>query len=414
MKKFATYLLCIAIVGAGIGAAALFIVTKPTSKRVPPPVSSPLVTVINTVRENASLTVSALGTVKAAQETVVRPRVSGSVETLGIAFEPGGLIEQGALLLQLDSADYENALALKQSALAKAKADYDLEMGQQRVARTELKQLSKTAPDAVRNTALALREPQLAQAKANLQAAEVDVKQAELDLERTQIVAPYNALVIMRNVSLGSQASQSDTLATIVGTDEYRVEAAIPLDKLQSLGMSVFDNAKVTVYTATGNVREGKVLHSIASLDETTRMGRVLVSIVDPLALSEDGKTPLLLGDQVRVALHAGELKDVITLPRAALRGNSMVWVAVPSSPNEGTTNTAPEQQTSSYKLDIRPVTVAWKDAEIIVITEGLSEGEFIITSPLGAPIQGMPLRLARPQQDADARPAQTGSEGAQ
>ncbi len=388
MKKFFTYIICIALIGAGVGVAVLLVTTKPTSKRVAPPVSSPLVIVMPVTLGTAPLTISALGTVKAAQETVLRPRVSGPVEELGKHFEPGGIMEKGALLLQLDAADYKNALALKESALAKAKADYDLEMGQQRVARTELQQLSKTAPNAVRNTSLALREPQLAQAKANLQAAEVDVAQAKLDLERTRIVAPYNSLVTTRNVSLGSQASPSDTLATIVGTDEYHIEAAIPLDKLQSLGMSVFDGAKVRIHLATGNEREGKVLHSIASLDENTRMGRVLVSVMDPLGL-KNNKAHLLLGDQVRVELQAGELQNVVTLPRATLRGNDTVWVAMPTKAQEG------GAQEQGYTLDIRTVTVAWKDTQHAIIAKGLKAGEHIITSPLGAPIQNMPVRLS-------------------
>ncbi len=378
-KTLSTGLIVILLIALGGLTAAYFIYTKPKTKRVRPPVSSPLVTTVDTKRTDANLEVEALGTVRADQETVVRVRVAGQVEELGPNFNVGGLVQKGNLLLRLDDDDYVYALASKESMLAKAKADYSLEMGQQRVARTEIAQLNRTARGSVKTTSLALREPQLAQAKANLQAAEVDVKQAQLNLERTKVMVPYNALVTARNVSLGSQASLSDTVATLVGTDTYHIEAAIPLDKLQGLGMDSFNDTPVTITTATGAVRQGFVRHSIASLDATTRMGRVLIEIKDPLALTSN-EAPLLLGDQVHVELKAGSLKDVITLPRITLRGNDNIWVVKKDANGKET-------------LDIRQLEVIWKDKESVLVGKGLTAGEEVITSPLGAPIQNMSIR---------------------
>ncbi len=397
-KKLSTPLLVIAIIGAGAIAAWLFVSTAPSSKRARPPVSSPMVIAVPVSKEDVNLSVSALGTVKAAQETIVRTRVAGQVEELGLNFEPGGIVKKGELLLQLDDDDYQNALALKESTLAEAKAGYQLEMGQQRVARSELEQLEKLMPDTTTKTALALRKPQLAQAKANLEAAEADVNQAILNLERTTIKSPYNALVLTRSVSLGSQASVSDTVATLVGIDEYRIEAAVPLDRLQSLGMHAFNEAKVVVHSSTGNMREGTVLHAIASLDDTTRMGRVLVSIMDPLGL-QNNKPPLLIGDHVRVDLQAGQLQNVVKLPRSALRGADTVWVAIP-------------KEDGQYSLDLRKVNVAWRDTQFAIIDKGLEQNDLVITSPLGAPIQGMPVRLSTQRKtnsansDAKTKPA--------
>ncbi len=393
-KKFSTAAIVIGVILLGAAAGYLMVATKPNTKRVKPPISSPLVTTFTAKRSTAELTVEALGAVKADQETQVRVRVSGQVEELGQNFDVGGLLQKDALLLRIDASDYENALALKESALAKSQADYDLEMGQQRVARTEVAQLNKTS-SGVRNTALALRAPQLAQAKATLQSAEVEVKQAQLDLSRTRVIAPFNALVTARNVSLGSQASLSDTVATLVSTDAFYIEAAIPLDKLQKLGVGIFDNTEAKIYTTVGAIRQGHVRHSIASLDETTRMGRVLINVDDPLALKSDAPA-LLLGDYVRVELKAGTLNDVIELPRVALRGNDTVWVAKKNA--DGSTS-----------LDIRSVEVLWKDLDVALVNKGLESGDLVVISPLGAPIQNMSIRLegqvapkGAPQSDAN------------
>lgn len=388
MKRFLVVLTCLLCIGLGVFAAWYAMVTKPMTQRVKPPVSSPLVTVSSAEKGTAMLNVAALGTIKAAQATTVKVRVSGQVEELGAHFEAGDILQKGDLIVQLDTANYDNTLALQESALASAKADYDLEMGQQRVARTELEQLNKIVPNTVSvaniNTAIALREPQLAQAKAAVQSAEANLKQAQLDLERTRVVAPYNALVVERTVSLGNQASTSDSLGSIVGTDTYYIEAGIPLDKMHSLGLHIFDGNKVRIYSNSGVEREGKVLHAIANIDDTTRMGRVLIAIDDPLGL-HNGEPALLLGDHVRVELEAGELDDVAVLPRSALRANDTVWIL--GKPTD-------DGIEGQFSLDIRNVTIIWKDTEKVFITDGLRAGDQIIVSPLGAAIHGMPVRL--------------------
>ncbi len=391
--KWRTASICVALLVTGSIIAWGLVATKPTARRTPPPVSSQLVSTVSASVGNADLTVKALGTIKPAQETVVRSRVSGQVESLGKGFEVGGLLEAGALLLQIDSADYKNTLALEQSALDKAKADYDLEMGQQKVARTEIEQLNKSMPGAVQNASLALREPQLAQARATLEAAKTDVEQAKLNLERTKIVAPYNAMVTARGVSLGSQASLSDALATLVGTDEYYIEAAIPLDKLYQLGLKTFDGAPVKIFSGSGEMREGSVVYTIGTLDDTTRMARVLISVPDPLGLKND-VAALFLGDQAYVEMVAGTLDDVVELPRAALRGGDTVWIAMPAA-------------NGAYTLDVRNVNAVWRDTETTFIRDSIKEGELIITSVLGAPVQGMPLRLVSTNQSTQTKQVQ-------
>lgn len=389
MKRLIPFI-AILILALGGATAWYTMATKPVTKRVKAPVSSPLVTVASVEKGTTMLHIDALGTIKAAQDTTLRARVSGQIDALGTDFEAGDIVRKGDLLVQLDSADYENALALQESAVATAKAAYELEMGQQRVARTELEQLNKIIPNTVStekmDTTLALREPQLAQAKAALQSAEASLKQAQLNLERTRVLAPYDALVVERAVSLGTQASTADSLGRIVGTDTYYIEAAIPLDKMNSLGLHIFDGNKVRVYSSSGVVREGKVLHAIANIDDSTRMGRVLVAVTDPLSL-KNGEPALLLGDHVRIELEAGELENVVVVPRSVLRDNNTVWVLGPATA-DGVAN--------QFSLDIRPVDVAWKDTKKVFIKGGLEAGEQLIVSPLGAPINGMPVRLPK------------------
>ena len=70
-----------------------------------------------------------------------------------------------------------------------------------------------------------------------MEAAEAAVKMAQLDVDYTTIKAPYNSMVTERNVSVGSLTNTQDNLMTLVGIDEYRIEAAVAIDKLTSLNL---------------------------------------------------------------------------------------------------------------------------------------------------------------------------------
>jgi hypothetical protein len=46
-------------------------------------------------------------------------------------------------------------------------------------------------------------------------------------------------------------------------------------------------------------------------------------------------------------------------------------------------------------RLAIREVEIVWGGKESICVRSGLADGERIVTSDIGTPVQGMPLRLA-------------------
>ena len=46
-------------------------------------------------------------------------------------------------------------------------------------------------------------------------------------------------------------------------------------------------------------------------------------------------------------------------------------------------------------QLDIRPVEIAYRGVDDVLITAGLKEGERLVISSLPSPVQGMALRLA-------------------
>ena len=388
------------ILVAGLAGWAL-VKTGPQPQLGSPVPTSPVVMAAPVHKGDADVVIRVLGTVRPVQEVKIRPRVTGTVVELHPDLQPGGRVHADETLLRLDPSDYMLEVRRMESVLARAKAELDLEMGQQRVARAELEQLQRTLPGLkqpsnAHGAALALREPHLARVQAALAAAEADLDAARLNLERTVIKAPFNALVTERSVSLGSQAGTSDILATLVNTDEYWIEALVPLDRLEAIRMAQ-DAPSATVWLSSGGSRDGLVQRTTGTLGNASRMGQVLVTVTDPLGLRTGGRSiaPLMLGDQVRVEINLGRREQVIALPRAMLRGGNTVWVA------------------ANGKLDIRTVDILWRDTDVMYVRDGLEDGELVISSDLAAPIQGMSIRLPAslaPDSDSSASASEDGA----
>ena len=354
--------------------------TKPQVSKKPPERVLPVVSVQSADLSDEQAVVQAMGTVVPAREIVLKAQVSGTVQEIARDFSPGRVLSKGEMLLKIDPRDYEIAVLKAESAVAQAKAEIELEEGRQEVARQEVESLQKSFSGQVSKTDLALRKPQLKKVRAELSAAQAELEKAKLDLSRTVLRTPFNALVRTKEVNLGSQVGVQDTLAQLVGIDEYWVEAAVPLDRLDELALEENKGRKVQIFSQSGNGQwSGKVLRLTGTLNENTRLAKVLISVQDPLGLKSGNKrsTPLMLDDYVSLQIEGRKYRDVISLPREYLREGQTVWVA------------------DKGKLDIRKVDIVWKNEQRVFIRSGLQKGEKVLTSDLSTPVQGMQIKVA-------------------
>ena len=376
MARIAIFLLAALVIGAGVFTAIRFIQTRPKPPQRPPAAISPLVEVMTVQAGPETVVVHAMGTVVPSRQTFIRPEVSGVVREVSPDFLPGATVKAGAALLRLEAEDFRLAVSARQADLDSARAALDLELGYQEVARHELELLQKSGK-ALEDPNLALRKPQLAQARARVLQAETALDQARLDLKRTTVAAPFTALVLDKQVEIGSRVGPTDTLATLVDASEYWVETTLPVDRLPWVFLPEKGRPGSAVLVrsrASGAQREGRILRLRGDLEDQGRLARVLVSLPRPL---ETSPAPILLGEYVRLDIEGKRLDQVVRLPRYALRENDTVWAV------------------QNDTLDIRTVAVAWRDTETVLVAGGLAAGEVIVTSELATPIQGMPLTLA-------------------
>jgi RND family efflux transporter MFP subunit len=383
-KRIVGIVLPLVIIGLGVFGAKYFLDTRPTPKKKPLVTMAPLVTVQPASFGREQVVIQAMGTVIPAQKTALSPQVSGRIVDLAAGFEPGGILARGTTVVKIDPRDFTLSVRQKHASLVQARAALALEQGQQDVARKEWELLRGDQGMDPEEAALALRTPQLEQARADVEQARLDLEQAELDLARTSVTAPFNGLVLEKNVDLGSQVSPQTTLATLVGTDVFWVETSIPTDRLAWLAVPRGGSGPGSLahIRSSGRQQErtGRVIRVLGDIEAQGRMARVLVRVDDPLGLIQPNPSckPLLLGEYVHVDIEGRVLEDVVALSRDALRDGNRVWIATPED-----------------TLDIRPVDVAWRDAHMVYLGGGIAAGEKIILSDISTPIQGMEVRIA-------------------
>ena len=363
----------------------LVFLTEPTAQRAgATKKTAMLVEVVEAKRDTFQPVIIATGTVEPARDIVLSPRVSGEIIERSEVFTPGGFVKKGEVLLRIDPSDYQNTLELRKSNLQQAIADLNIEMGRQDVAQKDFQLVDEELTE--ENKALVLREPQLQAVRSRVKAARASVNQARLDLQRTTIKAPFNAHILSRNVNIGSQVSPGNNLGRLVGMDNYWVALTIPLSKLPWLSFPEDENtrgAEVKLRNRTawpeGMYRKGYLYKLVGTLEDKTRMARVLVTVPDPLAHRTDSaELPrLMIGAFMEAQIQAREIPDVIRLNRDYIRKDETVWVM-----KEG-------------KLQIREADIIFRDQQYAYIRKGLEEGEKVLTTNLSTVVEGAALRTA-------------------
>ena len=286
----------------------------------------------------------------------------------------------------------ERDLMLRQPQLRSAKADCDAAQAAKNVALADYR-----AAEAAKRTAEERKraaEAAAQAAEATHAAAKTALRKANLDSERTTIKAPFNSMVLSKSIDVGSQIAVGSELASLVGTDAFWIQVSVPVDQLKWIDIPGINSdhgaaVKITHQSGwgAGVSRSGRVQQLMTDLETEGRMARLLVVVEDPLELRKEveDRHPLILNSYVRVAIQGRPLDGVVRIPRTALRDGQRAWVA-----------------TQDNKLDIRNVTIVWGGADHVLISSGLRNGDRLIESNLGTPVQNM---LVRTNHQAPATP---------
>ncbi|WP_018998401.1 efflux RND transporter periplasmic adaptor subunit [Hirschia maritima] len=323
-------------------------------------------------RENYQLTFRGFGTIEARETIKLTPQVSGRISETKNVFEAGSYVSQDEILFLIDPREFEIELSLVTAELAKAKENLRLEQGRQLIAQHEWLSLDAETRNLSKSTSLALRQPQLETIKAEVEIAQSKVDLAKLNLERSQITAPCNGVILEESIASGNTVAPGDIAVTIACSDYYAINTSLPISYLNYLDLpqSGVPQSDLIV-KSMGTERRATMTSLLAEIDKNIQMAQLRVHIEKPLSHPQ-----VLLGAHAEVEIPASNLTNVFVVPASLLRQNDTLWILS-------------EENT----LEIRTVQPEVTNNGNVIIREGLTDGEQIITSPLPLPVEGMLLR---------------------
>ena len=304
--------------------------TDPAPRKKPAEPLAPLVRVLDAQATNHTLRADAHGSVSAADQLQILPQVGGQLLSLHPNFEPGGVIPAGENLFEIDPTDYEFAVAAAEAAIAKARAELEIEQGKRKVAAEELRLLEGSVRIDQSSRSLALRAPQLKQVRAELMRAQNQLEQARTELARTKAALPYDVVVLSRAKVPGEILAARDSIGSVARADRFWVELQVAPRLLSRLHPRDGDRAGAQVTLLhQGQRYPAEVTRIRAELSDNSRMAGVLAEVADPLGKlpANSERAPLLIGSYVEAEIDAGILPDSLAIPRAALQDNQRIWL---------------------------------------------------------------------------------------
>ena len=368
--------------------------------------------------EDVPVHIEGYGQVAAKKTVTITPQVSGKVLSRHPNLGVGGTIPEGAPLFSLDPRPYESQVAdaqahvqgqesvllrlqtearhleadlkavrrsgtLSEQRFSRAKQLYAEGIGSQSAVDDAERALIDTKNNIdQRSRTLALYPIRMRETKSTIASAKAQLNMARLNLEHTRVLAPFTGRVKMVNLEENEVVTPGTPV--VVLADDSVLEITVPLnsqDARKWLQFEARDQAHPagwfgTLKPVTCQIRwteeedrywEG-TLHRVEEYDQESRTLSVVVRIEGEQTLAAD-QFPLVEGMFCAVSIPGHPMKDVYRLTAHTVSFENTVFVA------EGD------------RLKTVSVTVARTEADYIYVSDGLREGDRVITTRLVNPL---------------------------
>ena len=362
-----------AIVLVFLFGAATLMATAPVlqpSETKPIPVS---VNVIDAVFQGVQLKVHSQGTAMPSTESQLIPEVSGRITWMSNNLVGGGYFKKGEELAKIDDLDYRNSRDRARAALGKTEAELEH-------AKFEYSRLRSLAERKLTSRSMlenALKSYRVSQAA--FQDATVNFEQAEENLKRTTLRAPFSGIVRSESVDIGQFVSRGQPIGTLYANDVVEIRLPVADRQLAYLNLPASLNGslqpnlqpKVTLttqYAGRALSWEGRIVRTEAEIDVSSRMVQLVARVTNDQPLN-----PISVGLFLNAEIQGLAAKDVVVLPRSALRNDNQVLIV-----------------DANDKLRFRSITPLRLYQDDVLIASGLKAGERVCVSTLQTAIEGM------------------------
>ncbi len=367
---------------------AVVLVRNPTVVEETSPEIIPVtVRVAEVHTESVQLVVESQGKVQAAQILSLSAPVAGPIAWISPSLQAGAYVQAGETLLRIESSDFETLTARSAAALQQAQAEASH-------ASNELQRIEELAAQRLASDSQLQDARRTAEVNAaRLADAQASLRQAERDLERTEIKAPFNAIVETREVELGQYLNRAQSVAVLYGADEVEVRLPLAIRQLAFLDIPLGSRGELTgdqapdvslkgFYGGVEHHWKGSLVRTEATIDANSNTVQAIVRVRQPVQSNDtatwysDQDISLPVGLFVQAEVVGKRVNNLIALPRSVIRNNNQVLIV-----------------DSENKMFYREVEIFRLEEDRVLISGGLLAGERICTSPIQAVVNGMSVQ---------------------
>lgn len=281
-------------------------------------------------------TVALSGTVKAFEETVLMPEVSGRV--VAVNLPEGKFVKQGTLLVKIFDGDLQAQLR---------KAQIQLQLAEQTQKRqSELRKVEGVS------------QADFDQATLQVNSLKADIELIKVQIRKTEIQAPFDGIIGLRNVSVGAQISPSIAVAIIRKSDKLKIDFGVP----EKYSRYIKPGLKVK-FTLQGSetAYDATVFASERGIEASTRNLKIR-------AIIDSRSDELIPGAYANVVLRLSEDHNAMLIPSQAI------------IPQENKKNVI---IASNGKAKFVAIKTGTRTSSRVEVLEGLKNGDTLVTTGL-------------------------------
>ncbi len=336
-----------------LASCVLLFVLAGCREKAPPKAPPAPVVVAAVERHDVPLQLQATGTVEPEQTVRLQPQVTGTITHVG--FREGEQVTKGQLLFELDPRPYEAALSQANALLTRDRS----QLNNSRLVLARNEELA--AKQYITKEQLGDSRTEVAGLEATVSADSAAAEQARLSLEYSRIRAPISGRAGGLLVKEGNlvRSNTADPLVVINQLKPILVRFSFPVAQLGSLKALTVSQPTVEVTPAGGTPRPGKVVFVDNAVDTTTGT----VQLKARLPNDDEALWP---GQYVTVEMRLSTDKGVLVVPSTAVvAGQDGSYVFLLKADSTVTT---------------KPVKVARTTGRDAIISEGVAEGDVVVT----------------------------------
>lgn len=325
-------------------------------------------------------------TLKGRQEAAIHARTNGYVRSWHK--DIGDRVRQGDLLAVIETPEIDQDLAQSRATVQQIQAR--LALTQSTLSRWEGLRHS----DAVSQQELDERRASFQSAQADLAAARANVQRLEALQRFGRIVAPFDGVVVRRNVEVGAlvaagSATTTRELFQVAQDDELRLVVSVPQSHIE--GVKPGQEVKLKLIERPNAKIEGKVSRIAGGVDPAARSVQVEVGVAN------QGRQ-LRPGSYVEVGLQLSGAQQTLLLPPTAFQFRQ-------DGPRVAVID-------ANQTLRLVPVKLGRDLGRMVEVSEGVAASDAVVLNPPDTIEAGEKVKATEAPKETkpgDAKPARKG-----